>query len=256
MNMHKLRRLFASASLATFAIVCSSYCQAQEFRLSVSDFYGKIGYWTVGRNAEGGCLAARQYVDGTTFWIGYAPNDRPLMAMNNPKWNSIEAGRQYDISFHLNSRSGWSGPFTGYQRDFEKGLIVLTPKLDFLAAVSHARNMAIEFEGQTIARLSLDGIGDAYNLASQCQHIYTQNEAQIANAKAQADAAIAQAEKLKLEVEKAHAPVAVTAAVSVSNPDGSTSSSAAFQEPRRSRGSYLGLDQRSRRAEALGGISA
>lgn len=140
--------------------------------LSVDRTFGKVAGWSIGYSEHlGGCLAAASFADETTIWFGLnGTRKTSYLALTNPKWKSIEVGGEYDIRLTTRGRGKWRGTFTGFQHDDARGVFQAGLKEGFVADLSNAGAVAVEFEGRQIATLSLVGSTDAFEAVIGCQH--------------------------------------------------------------------------------------
>lgn len=139
--------------------------------LRVDRSFGKVAGWSIGYSENlGGCLAAASFADETTIWFGLnGTRKTSYLALTNPKWKSIDVGGQYGIRLTTRGRGRWQGTFTGFEREGAKGLFQAGLKEGFVADLSNAGAVAIEFEGRQIATLSLVGSTDAFEAVIGCQ---------------------------------------------------------------------------------------
>lgn len=182
--MHRARA--ASAAMTAALLSCSAALASPAApSLAVDKSFGKVAGWSIGYSGSaGGCLAAASYGDGTTVWFGFtgSANDAYL-AFTNPRWRSIEPGQSYDIHMRANGGGNWRGPFAGFDHDGAHGLFETGLKDKFVVDLAQAGGLTVDWQGRTIATLSLVGSSDALAAVLGCQ-----KEAGVTEAKADAPA--------------------------------------------------------------------
>ena len=139
--------------------------------LSVDKTFGKVAGWSIGYSGSaGGCLAAASYGDGTTVWFGFtgSANDAYL-AFTNPRWRAIELGQSYEVRMRANGGGNWHGTFAGFDHDGTHGLFESGLKDKFVDELAAAGGLTVEWQGRTIATLSLVGSSDAMAAVAGCQ---------------------------------------------------------------------------------------
>lgn len=174
--------------LAALAFVASSpaFASPAPPDLTVDRSFGKAAGWSIGYSeALGGCLAAATFGDGTTIWFGLsAVRGNAYLAFTNPKWRSINAGDQYDLRLQAHGqRQGhgrWGGTFVGFERGEARGLFQSGLRDNFVADLSNAGAITVEFEGRPIAKLSLVGSTDALDAVLGCQKEFSVEKAKAA----------------------------------------------------------------------------
>ena len=181
-----MRPARAAAALAAAWLSCSAATASPAApTLTVDKSFGKVAGWSIGYSASaGGCLAAASYGDGTTVWFGFtgAANDAYL-AFTNPRWRAIEPGQSYEVHMRANGGGNWHGPFAGFDHDGTRGLFETGLKDKFVADLAQAGGLSVEWQGRTIAALSLVGSSDALTAVLGCQ-----KDAGVTPAKADAPA--------------------------------------------------------------------
>lgn len=175
------------AALAASVLLSCSAAQASPAAptLTVDKTFGKVAGWSIGYSSSaGGCLAAAGYGDGTTVWFGFtgSANDAYL-AFTNPRWRSIEPGQRYDVHLRADGGGNWRGSFAGFDHDGTHGLFETGLKDKFVEDLAGAGGLTVEWQGRTIASLSLVGSSDALAAVLGCQ-----KDAGVTQAKAEAPA--------------------------------------------------------------------
>ena len=157
----------AAALLSSSPVLASSAAPT----LAVDKSFGKVAGWSIGYSqSAGGCLAAARYGDGTTVWFGFGgARNNAYLAFTNARWRSVEPGQSYDLHLRARGGSNWHGSFAGFDHDGERGLFEsgLTDK--FIADLSEAGGLSVEWDGRQIASLSLVGSSDALAAVVGCQ---------------------------------------------------------------------------------------
>ncbi|KAB7785242.1 S1C family serine protease [Methylorubrum populi] len=169
------RRLCGGLAALAFMASATALASPAPPNLTVDKSFGKTAGWSIGYSeALGGCLAAATFGDGTTIWFGLsAVRGNAYLAFTNPKWRSIAAGDQYDLRLQAHGqRQGhgrWGGTFVGFERGEARGLFQSGLRDNFVADLSNAGAITVEFEGRPIAKLSLVGSTDALDAVLGCQ---------------------------------------------------------------------------------------
>jgi S1-C subfamily serine protease len=162
------RRLWISAIIIGLLLPVTGRAQPV---LRVDEKVGHAEGWTIGYNSTTqGCIASQTYSDETTMWLGIDSNDRGFyLALTNPKWESIAAGKEYLLRFATVDGTRWQGKFVGVTRDTEKGIISGGLKEAFIRDLVRTAGIAVSLGNRSIARLSLHGSPAAINAISECR---------------------------------------------------------------------------------------
>lgn len=157
--------------LCSALINAGAFGQARPGKLSIDEALGSSEGWSVGYNAANlGCVASTKFSDETTVWLGVSvKNNDFFLALTNPNWRSIEAGKQYALRLSLLGAGRWQGTFVGIDQDSEKGVISGNLKSDFVSGVVRSPGVAVSLGSRTIAQLSLQGSPAAFDAIVQCQ---------------------------------------------------------------------------------------
>lgn len=137
--------------------------------LSIDKFFARPPGWLVGESDAGGCLAASNYKDGTTVWIGFDRAGRSILAFTNENWGAIVPGQTYQLQMRTRVQKNWRGQFTGFQRRKAKGLVARGLKAQFLQDLTASGGISLDIGEGEMTRLSLTGSDGALGSAVECQ---------------------------------------------------------------------------------------
>lgn len=176
--MRSLPRLLSAATLASLA-TSATPVHAATPSLTVDRSVGKVAGWSIGYNGSAeGCLAAASYGDGTTIWFGLAgATGQVYLAFTNPRWRSIEPGQSYDISLHTLNGGSWKGTFAGLDRAGSRGLYQADVQPEFINGLAGSGRLTLEWQGRSIAALSLSGSMEAFQAVLVCQKVFAGTQA-------------------------------------------------------------------------------
>ena len=162
-----MKRAFCRWLALGLACVLSWVAEAKE--LNIDRKLGSVEGWSYGYSERiGGCVATATFGDQTTVWLGLADKDRYFLALTNPNWQSIEAGKTYDLQFAALRAGQWRGKFLGMVRDGDKGVYSIGLKEGFLVDVVRSSGVAVNIGNRPVARLSLQGAPAAIQAAIAC----------------------------------------------------------------------------------------
>ena len=181
------QRRASPAAVLTAALLSATpaFASSAAPTLTVDKSFGKVAGWSIGYSGSaGGCLAAARYGDGTTVWFGFGgARNNAYLAFTNARWRSIEPGQSYDVHLRARGGSNWQGSFAGFDHDGERGLFESGLKDKFVADLSEAGGLSVEWDGRQIASLSLVGSSEALAAVVGCQ-----KDAAVTEAKSDATA--------------------------------------------------------------------
>ena len=173
--MRRIASLAAAATLAVSPVLASPAAPV----LTVDKTVGKVGGWSIGESATiGGCVAAATFQDQTTIWFGFSGDqNRAFLALTNPRWRSLESGQTYQILIRAGDQGKWRGNFVGFDRNGDKGLFSSGLKERFVADLSDAGQLQVEFEGRQITTASLAGSTEALQAVMGCHKAFGTTQA-------------------------------------------------------------------------------
>ncbi|HEV7319341.1 MAG TPA: hypothetical protein VGO04_12110 [Ensifer sp.] len=133
-----------------------------------------VGEWSVAsdRSMEGSCFITSSFEGGVSLRLGFYPkgSEAPLyMSFASDDWKSLEAGKDYDLTFRFDKSDPWSAEATAAGNENGKFLFVNITDAEFLSGFVRKRSLAIAFEDRVIAHLSLRGTGPAAEELMKCQ---------------------------------------------------------------------------------------
>lgn len=136
-----------------------------------------VAGWYIGVDTSigNGCFMTAAYEAGTYLRVQFNPSsDNFQFIIGDEAWNSIEAGKLYNIGIAFGSRSPWTG-------DAEGGRLGELPTLTvdvgfekdkaaaFIDEFRRMTSVAVTYESKEIARLTLSGTNAAMEEVINCQ---------------------------------------------------------------------------------------
>jgi hypothetical protein len=134
--------------------------------------WGNVAGWDVmiDPTLGNGCFIYTIYDAGTELRLGFSPDDAEAYLMvGNPKWASIEEGKDYDVQFKMDRDTPWYATATGVNVDGLPLLMATTDKPNFLIDFAKKKNLQVVYQSQTVASLSLSGTFAAISEMTKCQ---------------------------------------------------------------------------------------
>lgn len=143
---------------------------AAQAQVGIDQSIGAVRGWDIGlSDTTGGCLATTSYTDGTNVFVGFSGNGTPYLAFTNRGWGNIRPDRRYDVSLVMPGYGSWSGQFIGFEQMDGKGLLGVSVKAEFIAALMGARGVTVYLGRRRIVALSLSGSSAAMQKVIECQ---------------------------------------------------------------------------------------
>lgn len=134
--------------------------------------WGKVAGWDIliDQTLGNGCFIFNVFEDGTVLRLGFNPSkDNAYVMVGNLNWKSIEKGKEYDITFRMGRTQSWKVTATGIYLDEVPLLAAVTDNFKFLLDIAKKRSIAVMYQGNRIANLSLKGTFAAISEMVRCQ---------------------------------------------------------------------------------------
>lgn len=134
--------------------------------------WGEVKGWAIGVDftVGNGCFISTDFEDGTRFRLGFDKNQGgAFMVVGNPGWASIEDGKEYDIKVRMDRAAPWLATATGGRLDEIPVLVAYTTESNFIVEFMRKRGITVDYDGTTIANLSLRGSSAAVGEMIRCQ---------------------------------------------------------------------------------------
>ncbi len=136
--------------------------------------WSQVGHWSIAVDPtlNNSCFALNEYDDGTVLRIGLDLSDEGIwyIMFGNDRWQSIEAGSDYDVSLKFDREAEWNAIASGI--DMGGGinfLYVFGSDVNFFDEFVRKNTLKLFYDGSTIAQLSLSGSARAINAMLECQ---------------------------------------------------------------------------------------
>jgi hypothetical protein len=159
-----------STRLTLLALLASTPVMAQETRE-----WGQSGSWliSVDPTLNNSCFILHEYEDGTVLRIGLdmsSADERWYILFGNDRWQSIEAGGEYDIAVQFDREPEWTAVAEGVDMDAPANfLYIFGTDVEFFDEFIYKNTLNLFYEGESIARLSLSGSARATGEMIECQ---------------------------------------------------------------------------------------
>ncbi|PYX67651.1 MAG: hypothetical protein DMG78_27225, partial [Acidobacteria bacterium] len=98
-----------------FAALCWSALATSAVAQNTAE-WGQVGGWKirVDRTIGNGCFAYQTYQDGSLIRLGFNPESKTIyFLLGNASWQSLEAGKKYQITFEFDSVDRYDGELVG-----------------------------------------------------------------------------------------------------------------------------------------------
>lgn len=139
---------------------------ASAVKLSVDLEVERVGGWRIGFSDHvSGCVARRDYRNGTVLWIGESDWFGYFLAVEGAGWRWADVDQAYEIDMNLIDQGMWRGRFTG----IEKGVGAKNLPEAFLGEFRSARAIALVRDGRGLSSLQLDGSSRAIDAVLECR---------------------------------------------------------------------------------------
>jgi hypothetical protein len=139
---------------------------------------GEVAGWdiAVDQSLGGGCFILALFDGNAIVRIGFDPgNSDYYLMLSDADWQSIEAGKDYDLKLTLGRRAPWDAAATGIMMGDQPALLVRSTDADFIEEFSGQQNIRVEYAGSEIANLNLSGSAAALREMINCQSTMNEN---------------------------------------------------------------------------------
>lgn len=135
-----------------------------------------VGSWSiyVDKTLGNACYAANAYDDGTVMRVGFQDSNSAYalyVAFGNVAWQSVEEGKEYQLTLEIDRSSSWPSPATGIVVANVPFLFINTNQAGFVNELMRKHTIRVKFRGRIVATLSLRGSGAAMRELGACQKI-------------------------------------------------------------------------------------
>jgi len=164
--MHKLLQ---SLFIALCLFSLSNGAEAQD-----TSQWKKIGSWhiMIDETLGNACFMLGIYEGGTILRIGFrqgkSTNSVPYMIVADKDWVSIEVGKDYGLKFKFDNEAPWNVPARGMSFNETKVLYFDITDWEFIDELMRKHRVIIDYNGETIAILKLDGSFAALKETANC----------------------------------------------------------------------------------------
>jgi hypothetical protein len=122
-----------------------------------------LGY----EEAYQGCTATGKYQSGSVITLAKDNEGSWWFAVSNERWNSIEGGKQYDVTFRI-GRTNWQGETFGAISDIGKSLVSRGVSDEFVGDFARSASLEVIYRGRRIDSFSLYGTRAAKEAVDAC----------------------------------------------------------------------------------------
>jgi hypothetical protein len=139
---------------------------------------GEVAGWdiSVDQSLGGGCFIMALFDGDAIVRIGFDPSQSDYYLMlSDADWQSIKAGNDYNLTLTLGHRPSWDAAATGIMMGDQPALLVRSTDTDFIEEFSGQNNIRVEYDGNQIANLNLDGSAAALREMVNCQATMNEN---------------------------------------------------------------------------------
>lgn len=163
-----MRRVFVAA----VACLCSATAAFSDSENSV--LWKEVAGWQVYMDPSMGnaCYVTTLYEEGTVLRLGFnftSPQAMIYLGLGNPKWASLEAGKDYPVEIQFDRNPVWSATATASQIGGVNFINVSTTDTNFAEEFRRKHGLKATFEGKQIAALRLGGSSAAISEMLSCQ---------------------------------------------------------------------------------------
>jgi hypothetical protein len=117
-----------------------------------------------------GCFIYSIFEGDTYARIGFNPQMSSFyLLVGDLDWNSIEAGKEYNIELQMGQRPSWTAPAIGGRLGDVPNLIVTSRDPAFVDEFARQHYIRVWYEGREVANLSLEGSAAAIDEMLRCQ---------------------------------------------------------------------------------------
>ena len=156
-----------------FAALCWSALATSAVAQNTAE-WGQVGGWKirVDRTIGNGCFAYQTYQDGSLIRLGFNPESKTIyFLLGNASWQSLEAGKKYQITFEFDSVDRYDGELVGTTVGDNKTVFLdhNNVSLQFTEAFMQRNVMRVYYQNSRIASLSLANTYAAVAEVLNCQ---------------------------------------------------------------------------------------
>lgn len=134
--------------------------------------WGTSGHWHIRYDASvGGCFMLASYTLGEILRIGFKNVQRNgYLMVANPAWHSLEAGKEYDLSFDFPGDAPWRGTFVAKKLGDLTFLEISFKNPNFLRDFAWRQKVNVYYAGSFVSSMPLTGSRAAMQSLLECQH--------------------------------------------------------------------------------------
>lgn len=132
--------------------------------------YDSVGWWTIGVDKTLGysCFAVAEYEDHSFLRVQWRSSYEDfLFIVGDPRWRSLEDGREYRIDIQFDDFEPWSGDATAGTLQIK--ILTIPIPVQFVQEFRRAEVMDIFFRQSSIGSFLLDGSAKALTVLAECQ---------------------------------------------------------------------------------------
>ena len=133
---------------------------------------GQVAGWDIAVDTSlgGGCFILAVFDGDTLVRIGFDPSNQDYyLILGDADWQSIEEGKDYDLTITLGHRRPWDATANGISLSDSTALMVRSDDTHFLDEFASQQNIRVEYNGDEIANLDLTGSAAALQEMVNCQ---------------------------------------------------------------------------------------
>jgi hypothetical protein len=136
--------------------------------------WSQVGGWKirVDRTIGNGCFAYQTYDDGSVIRLGFNPESKTIyFLLGNASWQSLEAGKKYQITFEFDAIDRYDGELVGTTVGDNKAVFLdhNNVSVQFTEAFMQRNVMRVYYQNSRIASLSLANTYAAIAEVLNCQ---------------------------------------------------------------------------------------
>jgi hypothetical protein len=134
--------------------------------------WATVGPWAIiiDHTTGNGCFILSGYPTGTIIRVGLDnKNKNGYVLIGNPKWRSLELGKEYQLTFQFDGDAPWTGPFTAMSMGSSTVLFAPFSNSNFFRDFAAKPGLRIYYESNEVARLQLNGTYAAMKALVDCQ---------------------------------------------------------------------------------------
>lgn len=126
-----------------------------------------------------GCAASAHYEGGTSVFIGLAVISGKThldLMFSDPSWESIEVGKEYEISIRFGKSDPWTVPMTGFGKGRDLRYTIPTDgdgPAEFIFEFMRKPSMSIYYGEREVGFYSLKGSSEAIRVMLECHESFS-----------------------------------------------------------------------------------